>query len=386
MKIVISEALSNLPVINSNDVKPLQGNLKDLSKKEYKKLKSSIQKKGFFVPLYVWFDEGTDNAYTLDGHQRLRVIQKESPKGVNLPFVRIEASNVNDAKERLLLIDSKYGEVTKEGFDEFTADLLDFEEFTKELTTFDNMLDESWTGAVSSGEVSSGSEEGQSSEINQTSTLQPNPNVVSIAECVDNIEFMKRYPDGFFDIAVVDPPYGINIAAKPHRNNHKPKQWDKNIPTKEFFDELFRVSKQQIIWGGNYFIEFLSNTQCFIFWYKHNPAPSFSDGEMAWTSFKRPAICFDYEYYGNHENGSVRKEKSIHPTQKPVELYDFVFTRFAEPGFKILDTHLGSGSSRISSYKNGLDFYACDNDMEIFEDQEKRFNAFVNSFKHGEEQ
>lgn len=377
MKIQIAESLNHLPLINSNELVPLQGNLKDLSTANYNKLKKSIAKKKFFVPLYIWFSpDGRPNI--LDGHQRHRLISKEVPKGLDLPYVAIQADSVDDAKEKLLLIDSSYGEVTKEGYDEFTGGMLDAEQFTKEFTTYDNWVDETVPGEGAAGSSLPATNEGPIG-----ATFAVNLDAVSLAECVDNIEFMKRYPDGYFDIAVVDPEYGLNMGNKPVRNAHKTKGWDKKIPSAEYFTELFRVSKNQVIWGGNYFIEFLKNTQCFIFWYKHQPVKNFAAGELAWTSFQQPAVCFDYEWYGNHENGSSRKEKSIHPTQKPVELYEFTFEQFVKPGHKILDTHLGSGSSRIAALKMGLDFYACDNDPEIFQDQQKRFSEFLISMNYG---
>lgn len=164
---------------------------------------------------------------------------------------------------------------------------------------------------------------------------------------MDCMEGMKQFPDGYFDLAIVDPPYGLLDAGMQtggctgvfkHRmfRNGAIKDWDK-APTKEYFDELFRVSRNQIIWGGNYFS--LPPCRCFIVWDKQNPWPNFSRCEYAWTSFKRPSklFAFDNRYPGK-----------IHPTQKPVQLYEWLLNTFAEPGDKILDTHVGSGSSLIA--------------------------------------
>jgi len=201
---------------------------------------------------------------------------------------------------------------------------------------------------------------------------------------MDCIEGMKQYPDKHFDLAIVDPPYGIGFSdyergssglkVKERYTKNGKKNWDKEIPTDEYFEQLFRVSKNQIIWGGNYFN--LPPTQCFIFWYKQNPVPNFADGELAWTSFKKPAVCIDYRYYGNLQGKTSVIDLKIHPTQKPSELYENLLNRFTNKGDKILDTHLGSQSSRIAAYKNGYDFVGFEIDKDYFEQGNKRFNEF----------
>jgi len=208
--------------------------------------------------------------------------------------------------------------------------------------------------------------------------------LVSEVYLMDNIELMKHYPDKYFDLAVVDPPYGIGFSdyerggmgqkVKERYTKNEKKKWDNTGPLIEYFTELFRVSQNQIIWGGNYFD--LPPTQCFLFWYKQNPVPNFADGEMAWTSFKKPAMCFDYRYYGNLQ-GNTSAGTKIHPTQKPIELYDWIYSKFANEGSKILDTHLGSGSSRISANKAKLHFVGCEIDEEYFNKQNKRYEEFV---------
>lgn len=140
MRLRISETLKDLPTINSNDLWDLQGNLKDLSKINYDKLKQSLEENGFIVPLFVWFDD-SNRPFTLDGNQRLRVITSEIKDGVELPFIRVEAKDRNDAKQKILLISSQYGKTTKDGFDEFTAEMQDFDVFVAESTTFVDFLD-----------------------------------------------------------------------------------------------------------------------------------------------------------------------------------------------------------------------------------------------------
>lgn len=203
-------------------------------------------------------------------------------------------------------------------------------------------------------------------------------NPTSIVTNEDNMLMMSRYPDKFFDLAVVDPPYReINQPTKHMRQKPNGKMLNfGSKPDIVFFNELKRVSKNQIIWGGNNFFSLLGNTNCFIFWYKQNPMKNYSDGELAWTSFKSPARCFNFMYHGNHEGNTINNNK-IHPTQKPVALYNFLYKEFASKGDKIIDTHLGSGSSRISAYDLGFDFWGCELDITHFAAQEKRFETHL---------
>jgi site-specific DNA-methyltransferase (adenine-specific) len=187
---------------------------------------------------------------------------------------------------------------------------------------------------------------------------------------IDCMEYMKTLPDKAFDLAVVDPPYGLDIANSPRIVTDKGllgNDWDKEPPTSEYFTELFRISKNQIIWGANYFVQ-LWQTPCkgFIFWDKMQPAPSFADGEFAWTSLDIPAKCFRFRYYGNIEGKTSASDK-VHPTQKPRALYDWLYKNYAKPGFKILDTHLGSGNSAIVAFHKGFDFVGCEKDKNIYE-------------------
>ena len=177
------------------------------------------------------------------------------------------------------------------------------------------------------------------------------------------MELMARYEDNYFDLAIVDPPYGIEISKNPIRQKHKKKEWDNNIPNKEYFEELFRVSKNQIIWGGNYFD--LPPTQGFFVWNKKQPHDfSLAMCEFAWSSIQKPAKMWSL---------SVLKEKGkIHPTQKPVELYEWILLNNAKDGFRILDTHLGSGSIAIACHNLGYDLTACELDKEYYDAAIKR--------------
>ena len=196
---------------------------------------------------------------------------------------------------------------------------------------------------------------------------------------MDCMELMSRYPDKHFDLAVVDPPYGIGrdgsiktTSKHGGRKAHAFKGWDTSIPKLEYFTELFRVSQNQIIWGANYFPQYLPSSMGWIFWDKGQRICN-SDGELAFSSFQKALRVVTI----NRVQLQVEGE-TFHPTQKPIKLYDFCFD-FAklEAGAKVLDTHLGSGSSRISAKKNKLNFVACEIDAEYFEKSCKRYDDFV---------
>ncbi|MGR3177796.1 MAG: site-specific DNA-methyltransferase [Candidatus Anammoxibacter sp.] len=200
---------------------------------------------------------------------------------------------------------------------------------------------------------------------------------------MDCMEGMKDTPDNFYDLAIVDPPYGLNMAKERPRKDGRfamnvPRTWDEKIPNETFFKELMRVSKEQIIWGGNYFP--LPPHQHFIFWYKQNPVPNFADGELAWTSFKRPAKCFPYRYYGNQE-GTTLAPKKIHISQKPVQLYKWLLKNYAQTHFKILSTHVGSASDLIAFEDFGCEYRGYEIDSEYFEAASKRLRQYKSQLK-----
>ena len=208
----------------------------------------------------------------------------------------------------------------------------------------------------------------------------PASGAMSTVYLMDCIEGMKHYPDKYFDLAVVDPPYGIGAAkqidlgSSNKKVKHKTKDWDNTIPTAEYFAELFRVSKNQIIWGGNYFIEHLKNTRCFIVWNKENGTNNMADCELAWASFETSVRMYSGHIFKGIGNSNY---VTIHPTQKPIKLYDWIFNRYASEGDLILDTHLGSGSSRIAAHKAGLDFVGFEIDREYYTSSNKRFTNYV---------
>jgi site-specific DNA-methyltransferase (adenine-specific) len=202
---------------------------------------------------------------------------------------------------------------------------------------------------------------------------------------------LKDIPDKYFDLAIVDPPYGLKEIA--HRKAARTKLvpttkyhtdlWDQEPPDAEYFKELFRVSKNQIVFGANHFIESMPyNSPCWIVWDKVNGTGHFADAELAWTSFKSATRIFQFMWAGMRQgsNGNGKKmegnkklnEKRIHPTQKPVQLYRWVLKNYARPGFKILDTHVGSGSSIIACEEAGLEYMGFEISKNYYKDYLKR--------------
>ena len=194
----------------------------------------------------------------------------------------------------------------------------------------------------------------------------------------DNMLLMARYPDNHFELAIVDPPYGIGVTKNKRLNNNSNNDWDNEIPSAEYFKQLKRVSKNQIIWGGNYFIEHLQNTRCYLNWDKLNHSDTYADCEMAWTSFDKNAKIFKYMWDGNRYGfigaikGVGKKSIRTHPTQKPIALYEWLLMNFAEKGDKILDTHLGSGSIALACHNLKYDLTACELDKEYYDAAIKR--------------
>jgi site-specific DNA-methyltransferase (adenine-specific) len=198
------------------------------------------------------------------------------------------------------------------------------------------------------------------------------------------MELMANLKDKEIDLAIVDPPYGISVGvngivgvnkAAPCKQ-YKPVRWDYEIPDSKYFSELFRVSKNQIIWGGNYFIEHLKNTSCFIFWDKDNSG-NFADGELAWTSFKTAIRVFKFRWNGMLQENMKSKEIRIHPTHKPVKLYEWLLTNYAKPNDLILDTHCGSASSLIACENLGFKYIASELDKDYYHQSLQRLEAHL---------
>ena len=197
----------------------------------------------------------------------------------------------------------------------------------------------------------------------------------------DNMVLMARYPDNYFDLAIVDPPYGLGNRLSdgggkrkddPSRLLYVDKEWD-ILPTAEYWKELFRVSKNQVVFGANYFLEYLPNTRGFVCWDKNQAMPTLSACELVWTSFDKPAKIM--------KKSSTDLER-FHPTQKPIYVYQFMFEYCkTQKGYKILDTHLGSGSIAIACHDYGFDLTACELDKEYFDKAMQRINNHVSQQK-----
>ena len=215
---------------------------------------------------------------------------------------------------------------------------------------------------------------------------------MNIAYHADCMEIMGRYPDGYFDLAVVDPVYG-DIPKGGYMNgtggglvkqrDYHAGIWEQEKTLPEYFQELFRVSKNQIIWGGNYFVPEIGRTSPgWIVWDKCRPeGVNYADCELAYTSFYEAARIFRYRWNGFVQQNMKHREIRIHPTQKPIDLYRWIFRNYAKPGDKILDTHLGSGTSRRAAYDFGLDFVGCEIDKVYFDLQEQAFEEYTSQLR-----
>lgn len=209
---------------------------------------------------------------------------------------------------------------------------------------------------------------------------------------IDCMQAMREMPDNFIDLAIVDPPYGIGYdsqvkkkagqkygTAAAAKKDYHASAWDDHIPDAEYFNELFRVSKNQIIWGGNYFTRYLPPSKGFIIWDKRCSEKmnnDFADCEQAWTNMG-VARVFRYLYNGMLVENMANKEDRIHPTQKPVDLYIWLLNHYAKPGYKILDTHAGSASSLIACHRLGFKYYGYEIDPVYYKDAAARLDAEI---------
>lgn len=196
------------------------------------------------------------------------------------------------------------------------------------------------------------------------------------------MDYMKTLPDKCFDLVIADPPYSIGEDGKKNHSRSKlakaqeytPKDWDRKPMPKEFFDEIIRVSKNQIVWGANHFISRIPyDSPCWIVWDKDNGNNDFADCELAWTSFKTAVRKFKYRWAGMLQENMKNKERRIHPCQKPVDLYMWLMMNYAPQGGVIFDPMFGSGSSRIAAHRLGFDYVGCELDKEYFDKSCERF-------------
>jgi site-specific DNA-methyltransferase (adenine-specific) len=201
----------------------------------------------------------------------------------------------------------------------------------------------------------------------------------------DSFEILKQLPDKCIDLILTDPPYGIDYSSKPHsHSNMTKKSWDSSTPSDEFFLEMMRVSKNQIIFGGNYFpILWQYGGKGFIFWNKNQPVKNFADGELAWTSFDRPAKNYNFTYYGNLEGNTVASDK-IHPTQKPLKLFEMILRDYigvTEEKHLVADFFSGSGTTAVACWNLGFDFIAVEKDEEYYKSSVERLENVQSQMK-----
>jgi len=212
----------------------------------------------------------------------------------------------------------------------------------------------------------------------------------------DNMLMMARYPDDYFDLAIVDPPYGIDVAndsrsGKSFKTNfggkskmvkarsYKKSDWDKTPPEVDYFNELIRVSKNQIIWGANHFCNlFAANSTAWIIWDKDNGESNLADAEIAYSSFEKSVRIFSFKWHGMLQGNMKNKQNRIHPTEKPIKLYEWLLMNYAKERDKILDTHLGSGSIAIACHNLGFDLTACELDKDYYDAAMKRLKQHQN--------
>jgi len=201
---------------------------------------------------------------------------------------------------------------------------------------------------------------------------------------MDCLEAMKQINDNEFDLSIVDPPYGIGINKQSQgkgggvakKIQYTKKNWDSSAPQKQYFNELIRVSKNQIVWGANHFISKIPfDSSCWIVWDKDNGNTDFADCELAWTSFKTSVRKFKWKWQGMLQQDMRNKEIRIHPTQKPVKLYEWILDNYANEGDKILDTHLGSGSIALACHNRGFDLTGFEIDKEYFDNAVERLRV-----------
>jgi site-specific DNA-methyltransferase (adenine-specific) len=357
------------------NLNPASYNPRQISSKQYKDLKESIKKFGLVDPIIV----NKDNT-VIGGHQRLKVCKE-------LKYVEVECVMLDLSKEEERELNIRLNKNTGDFDMDILANEFDIEELTDwgfKHIDLDINIDKITEGNTEDDHIP----EVKESRVKLGDVWQLGKHRLM---CGDNMDLMKQYEDNYFDLAIIDPPYGINFDGETtvkgkggkaktfsNKQNHLKKDWDNETPKKEYFDELIRISKNQIIWGGNYFTDKLPVSRGWIYWDKkitNKNNKNFSDGELAYTSFDKRLIKFTYDWIGFGYLNNPDKEKKIHPTQKPVQIYKWLLEEYAEKDFKIIDTHLGSGSSLIASIKHKikefvgmeLDNDYCDKTLERWE-------------------
>lgn len=321
---------NNLPTIDYREVEEFQGNLKDLTKDNYARLKKSIEENGFFIPMFLWKHKGKFKV--LDAHQRLRVLKKEEATPYEIPYIEIEAKDEQDAKKKLLLISSQYGTITREGLDEFAFDLED--DWMADTLNFDNIFDFDKVIDIEEDEYEVPDKIKTDIKLGDLFQLGDHKLLCGDATNADDVE--RLMDDWNPDMVFTDPPYGINVEKmtlgtgkkKFYRGN-----WDKRIDISFLLDYAEKIC----IWGGNYFADLLPVTNDWLCWHKKNDGLSFSEFELAWTNFG-----INCRHITHHWSG----EEKVHPTQKPLAVMVWGL-RLTDANI-VLDLFGGSGSTLIA--------------------------------------
>ena len=358
------------------DLKPATYNPRQISTKQFKDLKASVKKFGLVDPIII----NQNGNVVVGGHQRLKICKE-------LKHIEIDCVVLDLSKEEERELNIRLNKNTGEFDMDILANEFDIDELVDwgfKHIDLDINIDKITEGNTEDDHIP----EVKESRVKLGDVWQLGKHRLM---CGDNMDLMKQYEDNYFDLAIIDPPYGINFDGETtvkgkggkaktfsNKQNHLKKDWDNETPKKEYFDELIRISKNQIIWGGNYFTDKLPVSRGWIYWDKkitNKNNKNFSDGELAYTSFDKRLIKFTYDWIGFGYLNNPDKEKKIHPTQKPVQIYKWLLEEYAEKDFKIIDTHLGSGSSLIASIKHKikefvgmeLDNDYCDKTLERWE-------------------
>lgn len=388
LKLRISEALKDYPTLKLSEINDLQGNLKDLSVFNMDKLAIQLHTRGFIFPLYVWKDKKGKNWF-IDGHQRSRTITEWYGSDVQLPYTLIHAANRSEAKAILLAASSQYGKTTLEGLDAFKMDMSALDLANIEIgTTFD--IDFGKPFEFFDSETDESDNTKSTHEAVEDDYIQPEPekiktnikhgDLITIGQhrllCGDStdVKDVEKVMNGEkADMVFTDPPYGISIVSKSsskvggggetkfgkvgggkivEAKTYSEIIGDDTTDTaKRFYNTCISLGMENfIIWGGNYFTDFLKPSMCWIVWDKENTG-NFADVEMAWTSFNKGAKLYKWLWNGMSRKGSrhIEGKTRVHPTQKPVGLFVNIFNDF---DFKICyDGFLGSGSTMLAAHQ-----------------------------------
>jgi len=362
-KPVITDDCKDYPLVPVDSLEPLQGNLKDLSEREYNKLKRSLIERGIFLPFFVW-REG--NAL-LDGHQRQRVMIREGWL-MDVPVHFISAPSLAEAKKDLLRITSQYGKTTQDGWDEFTADMGDWPQLNAQFDAlpfvFDSLGEPEQEPEDAEPKISRADElrEQWETELGQLwrlpSRTPGHEHRLICGDCTDAAVVEKVMGGNAIDLILTDPPYGINVVQKDTGTIGASKWADVNFYAPVEGDDrpydptyILGLDGNKIIFGGNYFASKLPDSRCWIVWDKNNTGNYFADAELAWTSFETSVRLYKHTWNGLVREGERRLEgkRRIHPTQKPVGLFMSILSDYSDAEDIVSDFYSGSGTTIIAA-------------------------------------